>query len=187
MTTLKPNLEKLSDQRHALLFGIRRSARYHLRRRGFFELWHATTNFIGIASGSAAVVAVVKDFPTVAASLAVLVALASAFDLVIGTAEMARKHSDLAKRFILLEKEIELAGDLTEVNLQVHTAKRLEIESDEPPILRTLDRICHNELCRAMGEPPESYKQIPWLEKRLAQVISFDPPYPQGSNGKNRD
>jgi hypothetical protein len=180
MTTPNPNQEKLADQHHALLFGVRRSARYHLRRRRFFELWHALTNFIGIASGSAAVVAVVKDFPMVAALLAVLVALASAFDLVIGTAEMARKHSDLAAWFILLEKEIVLAGDPTEASLRAHTAKRLEIEADEPPILRTLDRLCHNELCRAMGEPPESFKRIPWHQKHLAQLISFESPYPKG-------
>lgn len=179
MAIPSPDLERLADQHHSLLFGVRRSARYHLRRRRFFELWHATTNFIGIVSGSAAVVAVVKDFPMLAALLGVLVAVASAFDLVIGTAETARKHSDLAARFILLEKEIVLAGDPTEANLRAHTAKRLEIEADEPPTLRTLDRLCHNDLCRAMGEPPESFKRIPWYQRRLAQLISFEPPYPK--------
>lgn len=180
MAIPSPDPERLADQHHALLFGVRRSARYHLRRRRFFELWHATTNFVGILSGSAAVVAAVKEFSVVAAWLGVIVAFASAFDLVIGTAEMARKHSDLAARFILLEKEIVLAGDPTEANLRTHTAQRLKIEADEPPILRTLDRLCHNELCRAMGEPSENFKRIPWYQKRLAQFISFESPYPKG-------
>lgn len=180
MTSQNPDQEKLADQQHSLLFCIRRSARYHLRRRRFFELWHAATNLVGVVSGSSAVVAVEKDVPTIAALLAVLVAVASAFDLVIGTAERARQHSDLAARFILLEKEIVLAGEPTEANLRTHTAKRLDIEAEEPPILRTLDRLCHNELCRAMGEPPESFKKIPLHQRLLAQIVSFESPYPKG-------
>ena len=31
------------------------------------------------------------------------------------------------------------------------TEKRLELETTEPPALRALDTICHNELLRAVG------------------------------------
>lgn len=132
-------------------------------------------------SGSAAVVAVVSEHHAVAGFLGIFVAVASALDLVIRTAEMARTHSDLATRFILLEKEIILAGQPTEEIVRTYSAKRLEVEATEPPILRTLDRLCHNELCLAMGEPQESFKRIPWRQKVLAQVISFEPPFPKGT------
>lgn len=171
--------DQIAETHHDLLFGVRRSTRYHMRRRRFFELWHAITNFIGIATGSAAVAAVVGAYPGWAGSLGAMVAVASALDLVIGTAEMARKHSDLAARFVLLERELVLAGDPTEENVRMFTAKRLEIEAGEPPILRALDRLCYNELCRAMGEPASSFKHVPLYQKWLAQLISFELPYPK--------
>lgn len=34
------------------------------------------------------------------------------------------------------------------------TLKRLEIEAEEPPILRVVDILCHNELLRAQGYDP---------------------------------
>ena len=50
---------------------------------------------------------------------------------------------------------------------------RLDIESDEPPVLRTLDVICHNELAKSMGRDDSIYK-VGFFKRRLAQFISFD-------------
>lgn len=111
-----------------------------------------------------------------AALLAGLVAVTSAIDLVVGTGAMARLHNELAKKFILLEKEIVLAGEPTEDKLRSFTSSRLEIEAEEPPILRTVDRLCHNELLRAEGHSSDKFVRVTWLQRQLAHFINFEPP-----------
>lgn len=173
-----PDSEILADELHKLLFGVRRSARYHLRRRRFFERWHSVTNLVGLATGSAAIASVLSKHEWWALVSGVVVAVLSGFDLVVGTVAMAREHSDLARRFVLLERDIVLAGEPTPESLRQFTAKRLEIEADEPPVLRALDRICHNELCRALGLGPECFVSIPRHHRAFAQWFSFDPHNP---------
>ena len=46
---------------------------------------------------------------------------------------------------------IKLGEDLTDEDLPNLTCQRLSIEAKEPTILRVLDLLCHNELCRALG------------------------------------
>ena len=40
---------------------------------------------------------------------------------------------------------------MTETSLDVLEEERLNIEADEPPALRVLDTICHNDLVHAMN------------------------------------
>ena len=103
-------------------------------------------------------------------------ALSAAANLVIGTSQMARLHEELARRFIELEKAIFLDGLPSADRLRQFTAQRLEIEMEEPPVLRTLDRLCHNELLRAMGYPDTEMVAIPFYQRLFANLISFTPP-----------
>ena len=50
-------------------------------------------------------------------------------------------------------------------------AGRLEIERDEPPVLRVLDSICHSELLRATGYDRSQYVEIAWYQRLLAQFV----------------
>lgn len=168
--------QDLRSEQYQLLFGVRRSVRYHMRRCRFFDQFHSFTNAIGVMAGSTAVLSAFQNHPHMAAFLAGLVAVTSAIDLVVGTGAKARLHNELAKKFILLEKEITLKGEPTGGDLREFTSHRLEIEAEEPPILRTLDRLCHNELLRAEGHPPEEFVHVPWHQRRLAHFISFEPP-----------
>ena len=172
--------EGLREDQYRLLFGVRRSVRYHMRRCRFFDLFHSCTNAIGVIAGSSAIFSALQAHPHVAASSAALVAVASAIDLVVGTGAMARLHNELAKKFIQLEKEIILSGEPTEANLRTFTGSRLEIEAEEPPILRTLDGLCHNEMLRAEGytpdKSPDEFVRVNWLQRRLAHFINFEPP-----------
>lgn len=168
--------ENLRSAQYVLLFDVRRSVRYHMRRCRFFDLFHSFTNAIGVIAGSSAVFSALQNHSQAAVFSAALVAVASAIDLVVGTGTMARLHNDLAKKFIQLEKEITLGGEPTEDNLRKFTCCRLEIEAEEPPILRTLDRLCYNEMLRAEGHSAEQMIPVPWLQKQLAHFISFDPP-----------
>jgi hypothetical protein len=81
----------------------------------------------------------------------------------------------LANDFIALEKEILLADHLNEDQLRQLEAQRLDIETKEPPILRTLNRICHNEEARAQGCEEQALPLYPH-QRALSQWISFEPP-----------
>jgi hypothetical protein len=49
---------------------------------------------------------------------------------------------------------------------------RLAIEVDEPPILRVLDLLCHNEQARAQGEKQSELYPIRWHERLMAPWLS---------------
>ena len=167
--------EQVQGDYSALLFGVRRSVRYHMRRCRFFDLFHSTTSVVGVIAGSSAIFAVLSEHPKLTVAAGAIIAVASAIDLVVGTGAMARLHNDLAKKFIQLEKDIVLAGEPTEEIVRRFTGRRLEIEAEEPPVLRALDRLCHNELLRAMGYPTAEMVYIPRLHRLFAQFISFEP------------
>ena len=91
------------------------------------------------------------------------------------TSKAARLHSDLARRFIELEKEFLPEKATTRAELDRLEAARLTIEADEPPILRILDSVCHNELLRAMGYEDEVFLKIFWFQRLFANFIDIAP------------
>jgi len=175
ITMVETDVKGLEEESYALLFAVRRSVRYHMRRACFFDLLHSSTNAIGVIAGSAAVMTVISNYKEVAVGAAILVTIMSALDLVVGTARMARLHNDLAKDFIRLEREIVLVELASEQQLRVFSARRLEIEVEEPPVMRTLDRLCHNEQLRAEGFASDKMVFVPLHHRILAQFISFEP------------
>ncbi len=169
----KTNSKTIEAERD-LLFGVRRSVRYHNRRRAFFDRLHIVTSTVSVVFGSATVFILFSNLnPLFAAIAATIVTMFSAIDLVIGTATRARLHSDLSRRFIGLEKEIISAGNLNKKEVDSFTAQRLEMEADEPPVLRVLDSICHNELMRAMGHKKEKLLKIKWYQRLFAPLMDI--------------
>jgi hypothetical protein len=160
-----------------LLFSVRRSIRYHSRRCMFFDRLHTITSALGVIFGSATILAVLtEEGRQYAVWAAAIVTVFSALDLVIGTDRSARLHQDLARQFIGLEKRMVNLGDNRTVqDLKDCTGERLDIESDEPPVLRVLDVLCHNELCRSMGHNREHMAKVAWYQRLFAQFIDLRP------------
>ncbi|MBW1666751.1 MAG: hypothetical protein JRJ66_01630 [Deltaproteobacteria bacterium] len=159
---------------YKLLFGVRRSVRYHNRRRQFFDRLHKFSVFLSALAGTATLASVLaKAGPTYTLIFAAAVAIFSVIDLVIGTAQAARLHHDLARRFFSLEKSIVSLKDPSDEDLAALTARRLDIEADEPPSLKVLDSICHNELLRALGYDSSHYVQIKWYQRLFAQLFDI--------------
>lgn len=155
-----------------LLFSVRRSIRYHYRRRLFFDRVHKISTFLAALSGTATFASVLaKAGPGLTLFFAAAVAVFSVIDLVVGTAQAARLHDDLAKRFINLEKAIITSKEPGADKLADFSARRLDIEADEPPPLKVLDSICHNELLRAMGYNKSYFVKIKWYQRWFSQVI----------------
>jgi hypothetical protein len=164
----------LERQRFHLLFGVRRSIRYHLRRRSFFETWNTLTQALAVIFGSAAIGGALKEgYALLAIVAAALVTIFSAVNLVVGTTRKARLHEELSKRFFALERELIEAGDYDVAALAKFKGKRLEIEADEPPILKVLDCVCHNELLRALGYEREQFLSIGPVQRLLRHFFDF--------------
>ncbi len=140
----------------------------------FFEQLSRFITFLSLLGGSATVVAVLAKLgePWIL-GFAIFVAVSSAADLVIGTAKAARLHNDLARQFIEVEKQIVAASPFTQELLHQLKSQRLDIEQQEPPVLRVLDTLCHNELLRAMGYDREKFKQVEWYQRLLAQLMDI--------------
>ena len=168
-----PKKKRLDRRTFDLLFGVRRSVRYHDRRRRFYEVWNSATIAMGAIGGSAAVATVTAQLspgwlPAIAAAA---VAVASAVDLAVGTARRANHHGDLARQFIGLEQRFAHGRSLDDAEHEELTRERLRIEATEPPVLHLLNALCHYELLRALGdgrEPPA----ISWPRAVLANWFS---------------
>src|SRR5438128_8885333 len=91
-----------------LLFSVRVSTRYHVRRRMFFDTIYQWLRGLSVVFGSATFVAAVSNnFGTgFLAVIALVVTVATAISIVVEPAGKARLHDGLARRFIALEHEM---------------------------------------------------------------------------------
>lgn len=167
--------EEEKDKAYCLLFGIRRSVRYHNRRRQFFDRVGKLTDALTAIAGSGTIIAAVsQSFSNFSVYLAGTTAFFSVVNLIFDTKGNSRLHHDLARQFINIEKNL-VAPDLTAAQIQKAESDRLEIEAGEPPILRVLDLICHNELLRAIGREKDGSVDIRFWQSMFAQLFDVFP------------
>ena len=172
----KEEIDKLANDTHDLLFCVIRSVRYHSRRMQALDQIDKTIKIMAAISGVGTITAVVSEYmgPVYIAVFAACVSFLSTIDIVLGFSSKARAHNDLTRRWIDLEREIVLTENkMTTTKLTGFVNKRLEIEKDEPPILKVQDVICHNELVRAMGYDKKHLKHISVFQRLLSPVIDF--------------
>lgn len=156
----------------SMLFDIRRSARYHLRRENYFDTVSTVSAVLILASGSSMITSVLAsgDRWYLDVITGISAAVAGILSAVVMPARKARIHNSLARRFIELEMEaIDPDADLLDI-----TKKRLSIEAEEPPVKRVLDLICHNEMVKAGGADAGNYVPIPRFNRFLMTLgISY--------------
>jgi hypothetical protein len=168
-------VEEIQDAWDGLLFSLRRSVRYHIKRRQHFERLDRSIKLVTAFSGlGVAGTLLSKVGETTTVVCAALVAFLSLFDLVYRTTDQAKLHQDLAKEFAVLEKEMILHAPSADT-LRTLTGKRLDIEIEEPPPLRVLDSICHNELIRAMECDEAEGIPLKWYQVWLADLCDVGP------------
>lgn len=166
----------LDIRRHNLLFDIRRSVRYHNRRRAFFDRLDQGSNMLSVVFGSAAIYGVLeREYQAIALWAAGLVTMASGINLVVASGQKARDHSDFARQYIELEKKLSCSDECDEELLKSIQAERLAIEAEEPPVYQVLDVICHNEQMRAMGYPRSQWARVEWYQSICAQFFDVNP------------
>ncbi|MDD0928117.1 hypothetical protein LOD59_10885 [Xylella fastidiosa subsp. multiplex] len=92
------NNAELHTKRWELLWGVQKSQRYHSCRMAFFDRCDKLNSVIGLLSGSAVIASLGQYAPQwMAIAGAVTVTITTSINLVAGTAQMARIHSDLRR------------------------------------------------------------------------------------------
>lgn len=163
----------------ALLFGIRRSVRYHGRRRQHFECLHKLVLFSALVLSSVTVAtfaaAIGAGWPLWLKLLPpAAVSVLAGLDLVFGFIQKAWLHADLLRQFTDLERQLVVGRDEpTAALVDSVTEQRLRIEVTEPPVLRVLDTLCHNELPRAMGYARERQVKVNFLQRLCAPFFDL--------------
>ena len=171
--------QKTEKRYQDLLFGVRRSVRYHIRRQKFFRNFHRIVLFLSLILSSVTVAALAEavgaNWPLWGKLLpAAIISVLAGIDLVVGSAEKSWQHSDLARQFIKLERRlVSGSADLDEELIRNVEDKRLKIEASEPPVLRVLDTICHNELMRSMGHKKDEMIEVSILQRLCAPFFDL--------------
>ena len=151
--------------------------RYHDRREGFFLAVRNATDFAVFVLGSVAVLVIAdsvgSDWPQVAKLIIPLTAtLMTGIALVFQVGAKSALHASLKRRFIALERRlIRHRQNFLETLLDELTQDRLTIEADEPPVLRVLDTMCHNDVVWAMGLDRKKVVPITFCQRLFAQFF----------------
>lgn len=171
--------DSLKADLHEISFYVQRNIRYHMRRGAFFLRWGRFTAFIGIIFGSAAITSLLAGASSyVTGAAALLVTVASAVDLVIGTGQRAWLHNDLRKRYLDIEAEMFLDDPSSQAGkIREYKSRIRRIEADEPPTLPALEILARNDVIRAMYPKEEADKnvsQLGWIKRTTAQWFDWD-------------
>jgi hypothetical protein len=172
--------DKLEEQRFTELFHVKRSVRYHNTRRQFYEWLDRFSTGISLVFGSAAGAAALSSLPY-GTSLAVFsgffVAIVSAFTLVMSAVSSARVHHELSMRFLQLELEITAVppANTTPEHIRDWIHKRRRIDADEPPTMKAIDVMAHNELIRSgFSESQDALVHVKWYHRWFANWWTFN-------------
>jgi hypothetical protein len=135
-----------------LLWRIRLSALYHLKRERFLDGVDKASKAIS-ALGGAAAFSQVKSTDNLGFWITGGITVIATLSLVYGPSAKARKHGELARDFKRLEAEVVSAGkEITHAQIAKFESQYLSLESSEPASLGALVTQCHNELSSATGQ-----------------------------------
>lgn len=165
-----------------LLFSVRRSVRYHDQREGFFLLVRHMADLLVIVFGVVTVIllaeAIDEDWVLDARLIIPLIGpVAVAIVLVTRVTEKGTLHQELKRDFIRLEQRMVglRSSKKRTARLPVLVSDRLAIESREPPVLRVLDTVCHNQLVHAYEYGEEHLKKVTFVQYRLRHFFDVNP------------
>lgn len=128
---------------------------------------------LSLILGSAAIYGVLQEnAKNVALIASATVTVVSSINLVVGSAQRGRDHTDFMRKYVELEKRM-LGKPNEELLLEV-SAARLTIEAEEPPVLHVLNSICHNDMVRARGYAKKYFLDIGWFQTLFAQIIDIN-------------
>ncbi len=162
----------LRERRYGLSFDVAKSMRYHAYRRRFFDKLDKIVKIITVGTGGATFLLLVSAQDTWSAKTCALVlAILTAFDVIIGFSNAARVHDKLYRDFALLARDIAKATQPGETDLAEWSGRRLEIETEEPGTLDWLERRCAREEAEARGAEVNEAWRLPAWKVLLSQFV----------------
>lgn len=169
------------DELYDLKFYVQRNIRYHMRRAAFFTRWSRFSSFVGVFFGSAAAVSMmaqVESIPPIAPALmALLVAIVSAVELVVGVSHLAWRHNDLRRRYLDIDEKIQSSPKIPIKAVHELKATIRRIEADEPPTMEALELMVRNDVITSIfdrDEVQEHYIPLDWYIRISAHWINWD-------------
>jgi hypothetical protein len=147
-------------------FGVKKSLRYHARRRAFFERLDNLVNVLVAVTGASAFAVLMGEHGSLFSKIATgIVALLSLAAVVLGFGRCARAHQDLYRKFSDLAIEIAEIERPSGRDIARLRAKRLALEAEEPHIIDALERHCWNEEAEARGTPRSELQPLNWFQR----------------------
>jgi hypothetical protein len=168
-----PDVPDVPQMLHEAMYRAELSALYHRKRERFLALCDRLGKAFSLIAGTAAFSSLLASAES--KSYAGLgVAIATLPGLVFSWADKARLHSELAQKYIAIQAEIVgvQSAEVTEALTCEWHARLRQIESNEPPTLTCLVRICQNQLALAAGQP-EGVEQIRWWQYAFAHIFDM--------------
>lgn len=161
-----------TNQQFKLWFGISRSVRYHSKRQAFCESMDTWSDIALFLMGFGVVVSAIEDSYRLVLLAGMAVVATSVLKLKQEFGRTAGVHSRLVYAFTRLEMEL-VSTDDEDVVQRIHL-ERLALEEGEPPVMRGLDVICHNELLVAIGrDDPKERVPVSRFQRFAANLLSF--------------
>ncbi|GJL42318.1 MULTISPECIES: hypothetical protein [Enterobacter cloacae complex] len=165
------------EEFEAILFNIRKSARYHRKRQSFFSFLDSSCNFISLIFGSSLIYGVLTPHALDKWLFisAITITFVSASNLIGRFSQKARDHSDFAKQFINLECDmIEVDKEsLRADQVSKFEKQKLRIEANEMPTLCIMDLICFNEVARLIECDPKEFIRIHWYQRLFSPFFDI--------------
>jgi len=161
---------ELSRQWFALGFKLRLCSAYHLERRRFFEFWNRLAQFLAIALGSSACLALTGKGTQTAMWLTFSVTILSAANLVIGFGRRSWEHARLHDQFVDIENAYRRATSSLDAYNDLMERKR-NLDKAEPVPMPYLITRCHIDLMRADGHDEREWPKLHWCKRLLANYL----------------
>jgi hypothetical protein len=171
MATTTEKITPESEALESIDFGIKKSIRYHSKRRAFFERVDNISNWLVAVAGASAFASVVGDSGSLLSKILTFLITAIALaDVILSFGARARLHQDLYRRFSELAIELSNIHSPTIHDIARLRAKRLSLEAEEPHIIDALERFCWNEEAAARGADPEQLHSLTKWQRLRARL-----------------
>lgn len=149
-----------------LLFSVHVSQRYHDKRESFCDKVDRLVTIVNLLGGSTAFGTIATIVPAwIGGTGAIATVVLTFCQLVFDPRGKATNAKALRERWVELERRMCLIEQPTRSNLAAMKSERLAIEKDEPPVLRNLALLCHNEELKAVGITDAEYQaKVSWWQ-----------------------
>ncbi len=162
--------EKMKTELWNIDFGVKKSMRYHARRRAFFEKLENATRVIVAISGASAFSALMGDYALLSKIATGLVTVFALADIVLGFGRRAREQDTLYRHFSEMAADIAKIEHPTVTQISELKARRLRLEADEPNIIDALERKCWNDEAASRGTAADELQKLSLCQRLRAAL-----------------